>query len=63
MPAGGTFSIVHYGLSTNSSYSTVNVDIKVSSLLNNPTPVANDLIFTKTAVPFTWNGASYIGSS
>ena len=47
LPAGGNFSIIHYGLTTNASYSTVNVDIKVSSLLNNPTPSASDLIFKK----------------
>ena len=54
---------MHYGLSTNSSYSTVNVDISFSSLLNNPTPLANDLIFKKLAVPFAWSGTNYIGVS
>lgn len=60
---GDSLSIVHYGLSTNSSYNTVNVDITVSSLLNNPTPLANDLIFKKLSVPFTWQGTNYIGAS
>lgn len=41
----------------------MNVDITVSSLLNNPTPLANDMIFKKLAVPFTWQGVNYIGSS
>ena len=63
LPAGGSFSIVHYGLTTNSSYTTVNVDIKVSSLLNNPTPADSDLIFKKTGVSFAWSGANYIGQS
>lgn len=54
---------MHYGLSTNSSYNTVNIDIKVSSLLNNPTPAASDLIFKKTGVAFTWSGTNYIGQS
>ena len=55
--------IVHYGLSTNSSYNSVTVDITVNSLLNNPTPVANDLIFRKTGVTFAWQGSNYIGAS
>lgn len=54
---------MHYGLTTNSSYTTVNVDIKVSSLLNNPTPADSDLIFKKTGVSFAWAGANYIGQS
>ena len=54
---------MHYGLTTNSSYSTVGVDIEVSSLLNNPTPVADDLIFRKLGVTFAWNGTNYIGQS
>lgn len=55
--------IVHYGLTTNSTYNTVNVDVVVSSLLNNAVPLANDLIFKKLAVPFTWQGTNYIGAS
>ncbi len=54
LPAGDNLTIVHYGLSTNSSYSTVNVDITLSSLLNNPTPLPADLIFKKTGVSFAW---------
>ncbi len=63
LPANDNLRIVHYGLSTNSSYNAVTVDITVSSLLNNPTPVASDLIFKKTGVTFDWNGTSYIGPS
>ena len=55
--------IVHYGLTTNSSYNNVTVDITVSSLLNNPTPVSTDLIFKKTGVTFGWNATNYIGVS
>lgn len=63
LPAGSEMSIVHYGLSTNSSYNTVTVDISFNSLLNNPTPVASDLIFKKTDVSFAWAGTNYIGAS
>jgi len=63
LPAGGTLQIVHYGLSTNSSYNTVTVDVTVSSLLNNPAPLANDLIFKKTGQSFAWSGANYVGPS
>jgi len=50
---------MHYGLTTNSSYSTVNVDITVYSLLTNPSPVATDLIFKKLAISFPWNATAY----
>ena len=58
LPAGGNMQIVHYGLSTNSSYNTVLVDIVVSSLIINPIPVANDLIFQKLDVSFAWQVAN-----
>jgi hypothetical protein len=41
----------------------VNVDITVYSLLNNPTPVASDIIFKKSIVSFAWQGTNYIGQS
>jgi len=63
LPAGDFLRIVHYGLTTNSSYNTVTVDITVNSLLNNPTPTVSDLIFMKTGVSFNWNGPNYIGQS
>jgi hypothetical protein len=61
IPSGTGFSLVHYGMSSNSSYSTVNVDFKCYSLLTTTTPTASQLIFTATAVPFPYNSASYIG--
>ena len=63
MPANSSLRIVHYGLTTNSSYNNITVDITVNSLLNNPTPVANDMIFKKTGVTFAWQGTNYIGQS
>lgn len=63
LPAGDSLKIVHYGLSTNSSYNNVDVDITVNSLVKNPTPVAKDLIFKKTGVTFAWQGSNYIGQS
>jgi hypothetical protein len=59
LPKGDNFSIVHYGLTTNSSYSTVNIDLVVYSLLNNPSPVATDVIFKKLAISFPWNSTAY----
>jgi hypothetical protein len=59
LPQGGDFSIVHYGLTTNSSYNNVNVDLNVYSLLNNPSPLATDLIFKKLAISFPWNATAY----
>jgi hypothetical protein len=63
LPSGGSMTLVHYGLQTNGSYSTVTVSITVSSLLNNPTPGPADLIFQKTGLSFPWSGSNYIGIS
>jgi hypothetical protein len=63
LPAGESLRIVHYGLSTNSSFNNLSVDITVNSLLNNPSPNATDLIFKKAGVTFISNGPNYIGAS
>ena len=58
-------SIVHYGLNTNSTYSTQNFDLKCYSLVYTASPGANDLIFQANSVPFKYGGddTSYIGQS
>lgn len=63
IPAGSGFSIVHYGLTSNSSYNNINVDINCFSLMTTSTPGVNQLIFSATAVQFPYNSASYIGAS
>jgi hypothetical protein len=61
LPVGTGFSLVHYGLTSNASYSNVNVDINCYSLLTTSTPTASELIFSATAVQFPYSPASYLG--
>lgn len=61
IPMGAGFSLVHYGLTSNSSYSSINVDINCYSLLTTSTPGAGQLIFSATAVPFPYASSDYIG--
>ena len=63
MVAGSGFSLVHYGLTSNASYSTVNVDINCYSLLTTSSPSTNDLIFSATGISFPYNSGAYIGAS
>ena len=54
---------MHYGLTTNASYTTINFDLKVYTLENTNAPGSNDLLFSKTTVPFNYDGddTTYIG--
>jgi hypothetical protein len=61
--AGTNFSIIHYGLTTNSSYSTINADIVCYSLVNTNAPTANDIIFKAINIPFLYNQPSYVGQT
>lgn len=65
LPKSSVMSIVHYGLDTNSSYSTQDYDLKVYSLVYTTSPGANDLIFEALSLPFNYGGddSSYIGPS
>lgn len=63
LPAGSGFRIVHYGLTSNSSYNAVSVSLTCYSLLSTTTPGANDVIFSVSTVSFPYNGANYIGAS
>ena len=61
IPSGSGFAIVHYGLTSNSSYSTITTSLNCYSLLTTSTPAASQLIFNAATVSFPYNGASYIG--
>lgn len=63
LPSGTGFSIVHYGLKSNSSYGNVSVTVTCYSLLSNPIPGANDVIFSTTPITYPYATASYIGPS
>jgi hypothetical protein len=63
LPSGSGFSLVHYGMTSNSSYNNVTVSLQCYSLLNTLSPGANDLIFSASSVIFPYNGANYIGPS
>ena len=63
LPSGSGFSLVHYGMTSNSSYNSVTVSVKCYSLLNTLNPGANDLIFSATNVVFPYSGSNYIGPS
>ena len=63
LPAGTGFSLVHYGLTSNSSYNNVNVDINCYSLLTTSSPGASQLIFSAINIQFPYNSAAYIGAS
>ena len=53
--------MVHYGLTSNSSYNTINVDINCYSLLTTSTPGANDMIFSATGISFPYSSGAYLG--
>ena len=57
--------IVHYGLTTNSTYNTINFDLICYSLVYTTTPGSNDIIFQSLSVPFNYDAddTSYIGDS
>lgn len=61
LPLGTGFSLVHYGLTSNSSYNSINVDINCYSLLTTSTPGPNQLIFSATGLSFPYQSADYIG--
>lgn len=61
--AGSNFSIVHYGLTSNSSYNAVTVSMTCYSLLSTSTPGASDVIFSVASVSFPYQAANYIGPS
>lgn len=65
LPESSDLQIVHYGLTTNSSYSTQDFDLKCYSLMHTTTPGSNDLIFQSLGVPFKYDSddSSYIGAS
>lgn len=65
MPAGTDLQIMHHGLTTNSSYSTIQFNLEVFSLVNTNAPGANDLIFFKNTINFNYgtDDTSYIGQS
>lgn len=63
IPAGSGFSIVHYGLTSNSSYNAVTVSLTCFSLMSTSTPGANDVIFSVASVSFPYQAANYIGPS
>lgn len=63
LPSGSGFSLVHYGMTSNSSYNSVTVSLTCYSLLNTLTPGVNDVIFSASSVVFPYNGANYIGPS
>ena len=52
---------MHYGLTSNSSYNAINVNINCYSLLTTSSPTASQLIFSATSMSFPYSGASYIG--
>ena len=61
LTSGSGFSLVHYGLTSNSSYNTINVDINCYSLLTTSTPGTNDMIFSATGISFPYSSAAYLG--
>ena len=63
MPAGTGFQLVHYGLTSNTSYNSVNVDIQCHSLLTTSTPSTNQLIFSATGIQFEYQSSAYIGAT
>ena len=65
LPAGSEMSIMHYGLSTNTSNNAVNFDLKCYSLVNTNSPGTNDLIFSVNTIPFKYGATDprYIGAS
>lgn len=65
LPAGTDLEIMHFGLTTNASYSTQLFDLKVYSLVNTNSPGTNDIIFYKDGLTFNYNAddPTYLGSS
>lgn len=63
IPSGSGFSIVHYGLTSNSSYNAVTVSVTCYSLLTSNIPAASNTIFTVASVSFPYQAANYIGQS
>lgn len=61
IPSGAGFAIVHYGLTSNSSYNTITTSLSCYSLLTTSTPAAAQLIFSASSVSFPYSGANYIG--
>ena len=63
IPAGQGFQLVHYGLTSNSSYSNVNVNINCYSLLTTTSPGANQLIFSASSMTYPYQTSDYIGAT
>jgi hypothetical protein len=63
IPAGAGFSIVHYGLTSNSSYNAVTVSMTCYSLLTTTAQTAANTIFSVASVSFPYQAANYIGAS
>ena len=65
LPKNSQMSIIHYGLTTNSTYNTITYDIKCYSLVYTTSPGANDLIFEASGLSFNYNAddTTYLGQS
>lgn len=63
LPSGTNMEIVHFGLTTNASYSTITFALKCYSLVSTSTPGTNEIIFKADAVSFPYSPATYIGPS
>lgn len=65
LPAGTNLEIMHYGLTTNASYSTQNFNLVVYSLVNTNAPLSDDIIFEKSGAPINYgvDDPTYLGPS
>lgn len=58
-----SFSIIHYGLSTGNTFSSVTTTISCYSLLNSQTPGSNDLIYVAASEAIPVSSPGYMGPS